>query len=319
MKIFLLSLVLLMTLFNFSARSQDYFYTRANPIVVDMSSGSFQNTHIFTNNGGYINYKFTLPVARTVSFSSCGSTFHSNVYVLGPQVAGGPPVVLGINNSYGPLCASNNGSLVLNLIPGTYYYVTSIYGWPNVTTTASESASITCTPFFDPTGIEVSTDFSTQMGAAFAKLETSRVPYGLLQDIALEQTNLSGYDGVLIADSNRVTMSGYRSIYQTLMSSIIDKSAVSFASMGALDTLALAIRKPGTVVLSALYYKYSKFTADAVNSNRVSVVNNQVVDKYVSGVWQNPYEIHTAFAASPANSNALGKTQQFILPSTLFV
>ena len=141
----------------------------------------------------------------------------------------------------------------MSLGRGTFYYVASIYGWPNVTTTATEITSITCSPYFDPTGIEVGTDFSTQMGNAFLRLETTRVPYGLLQDIALEQTNLAGYDGVLIADINRATMSGYRSIYQTLISATIDKSAVNFASMGALDTLALAIIKPATVVLSALY------------------------------------------------------------------
>ena len=48
-------------------------------------------------------------------------------------------------------------------------------------------------------------------------------------------------------------------------------------------------------------------------------INNQVVDNYIGGVWQNPYEIHTAFAASPANSKAMGKKQQLILPTTLFV
>ena len=52
MKIFLLNLVVLMTLFNFSARSQDYYYTRGNPIVIELSSGSFYNSPIFTINEG---------------------------------------------------------------------------------------------------------------------------------------------------------------------------------------------------------------------------------------------------------------------------
>jgi len=300
-------------LISIVSQAQDFLYTRENPIPINLSSGSFQNTHPVPGNTGYIRYKFTLPVQRTVSLSSCGSDFFTTVYVLNPSGA-----VLGISNGYGELCPALQGSLVLTLPPGDYYYVAAGHDFPAVYT-GTLVTSITCDPFQDQSGVEVSTDFSDQMGKVFANLETSRVPYGLLRDIAFEQTNLQAYDGSLIADSNRASIGDFKAIYQTLVSAQIDPSAGNFTTMDHLDTLAMAQRQPGIVVLHSLYYQYSKFTDDAAAAGRVSVVNNQVIDNYVGGDWQNPYEVKTAFAVSPAGDQVEGKTQQFVLPSSLLV
>lgn len=48
---------------------------------------------------------------------------------------------------------------------------------------------------------EVNTDFASQMNTAFARLDKSRVPTGLLQDYAFDLAELGGYNGVL-TDSN---------------------------------------------------------------------------------------------------------------------
>jgi hypothetical protein len=52
------------------------------------------------------------------------------------------------------------------------------------------------------------------------------------------------------------------------------------------------------MVLSGLYYQYSRFRSDALSTNRIKVVNNTYDDKYTNGVWQNPYETRTAFVLS---------------------
>jgi len=306
-------LLLPFLLISLASQGQDFLYTRENPILINLSSGSFQNSHPVPGNTGYIRYKFSLPVQRTVSLSSCGSDFYTTVYVLNQSGA-----VLGISSGFGDLCPAFQGSLVLTLPPGDYYYVASGYDFPAVYT-GTLVTSITCDPFQDQSGVEVSTDFSDQMGKVFANLETSRVPFGLLRDIAFEQTNLQAYDGSLIADSNRTSIGDFKAIYQTLVSAQIDTSAGNFPTIDDLDNLAMAQRQPGTVVLYSLYYQYSKFTDDAAAAGRVSVVNNQVIDNYVGGDWQNLYEVKTAFAVAPAGDQVEGKTQQFVLPSTLLV
>ncbi|MFD1616492.1 hypothetical protein [Gelatiniphilus marinus] len=73
-----------------------------------------------------------------------------------------------------------------------------------------------------------------------------------------------------------------------------------------------------SVVLSGLLYNYSKINNNALANNKIQVVNGKYDDKYINGVWQNPYDTNITFAiASPVIT--LSKANVAVtLPTTLW-
>ncbi|MEO6868076.1 MAG: T9SS type A sorting domain-containing protein [Ginsengibacter sp.] len=62
---------------------------------------------------------------------------------------------------------------------------------------------------------------------------------------------------------------------------------------------------------------YSRFKDNAAN-NYITITNNQLYDKYVGGVWQNPYQSEQVFLLSPPVNFYQGKSLQVLLPSNLW-
>lgn len=165
---------------------------------------------------------------------------------------------------------------------------------------------------------EISTAFASQMTTIFGSLETNRTPYGLLFDMALEQAQLPNYKGNILVDSNYVDMAEFHSIYQTLRSMRFHSTASTFLSVNDLDSLALLQRLPGRILLNGLFFRYGKIREDALSANLISQSGNTLYDKYISGIWQNPYQTETAFALAPANHKLKGLVQEILLPSNLW-
>ena len=88
------------------------------------------------------------------------------------------------------------------------------------------------------------------------------------------------------------TTTGVQGISAPLTDELTSKSAQKGKSLTSKGT------SSASMVVSGLYYQYSRFRNDALSTNRITVVNNTYDDKYVSGVWQNPYETKTAFVIS---------------------
>lgn len=165
--------------------------------------------------------------------------------------------------------------------------------------------------------IEVDTAFSHRMNYVFGSLEKQRVPKGLLLDYAFEFTDLSNYNGTVLADSNYVNDGTIMDIYRTLYTSRVHTSAAAM-DLNALDTNWFNLRQPGRITLAGLYFQYARFRDDAASSNRITVSNDKAYDRYVSGVWQNPYQTERVFAVSPATNVYEGLVQQIEIPSTLW-
>jgi hypothetical protein len=159
--------------------------------------------------------------------------------------------------------------------------------------------------------------FSQAMTDVFSTLDLNRVPYGLLQDAALEQTELSNYKGTVLADSNRVDISTYSAVYQTLVSAWVNNTAPVFTPISEMEDKCSSLRQPGKIILSALLYRFSKFKDNALQANQITVTNGRMYDKFVNGVWQNPYQTEHVFAVSPPTANFTGLSQQIILPADL--
>lgn len=165
---------------------------------------------------------------------------------------------------------------------------------------------------------EVNTTFSDRMNYIFQPLEKARVPNGLLLDYAMEFTELSHFNGSVLTDSNHVLPSEYSSIYNTLYLSRIHTNGFTLPNPSLMDSLWFHQRDTGKIVLAGLLYNYARFRDDALQSNLISVQNDQVFDRYINGIWQNPYQTEKAFALSPSTEVYEGKSLQVVLPSNLW-
>lgn len=135
---------------------------------------------------------------------------------------------------------------------------------------------------------EIDTTFNNRMNYVFGVLEKNRVPNGMLRDYAMEFTNLNAFNGGGLVDSNYADYTTLSDMYNTLISSRIHTSASGLVSPAVWDSLWFTQRQNGIITLSGVFFNYSRFSDDAVSAGKLTISNDRFVDKYVSGVWQNP-------------------------------
>jgi hypothetical protein len=166
-----------------------------------------------------------------------------------------------------------------------------------------------------PPGSEVSDAFYQRMNHVFSPLEKNRVPHGLLRDFAMEFVDLEDYNGVSLTQNNWVDKAVFTDVYQTLFTSRIHTSAGTWQKPTDMDNTWHQQRVSGRLSLAGLCYRYANFRPDARSANLVTVSNDQIYDRYVSGVWQNPYQTNVAVALAPAISSYKGRRFEVVLPS----
>ena len=164
---------------------------------------------------------------------------------------------------------------------------------------------------------EISTAYATQATNMFAPLDKNRIPHKVLLDYGFEYTNLKAFNGTL-TDSTVVDVPTLKHIYNTLFSSRVTSATTGFINPNNFESNWKTNRIAGTITLSGLYYKYNAFINDAINLGKVNYVNNQFQDKFVGGVWQNPYQEFQAFAIAPAITKYEGLSFTVKIPSTIF-
>jgi hypothetical protein len=162
----------------------------------------------------------------------------------------------------------------------------------------------------------VNTAYATQINATFANLDKTKVPQKLLVDYAMEFAELSAYNGTLTAD-NIVHRGQYTAIYNTLLMSRVQTTVTGLVSPTNFKTNWDNLRQPNKIVLSGLYYKYNQFKTNA-SPNYLTITNNKFYDKYVNGVWQNPYDEKQVFAMASPILKFNNLTMQVQLPAALW-
>ena len=165
---------------------------------------------------------------------------------------------------------------------------------------------------------EINTEFATKMNQVFQLLEKNRVPHGLLKDQAFEYTELAAYNGV-IKDTNFVMPVTIKQIYNTLLTARIHTNASQFIQPDVYEQRWQANRSQGVITLSGLYYNYAQFASNAVSTGKLQVINNQFIDRYISGSWQNPYETKQVFAIAPSVRTYKGFNFSIKLPSNIWL
>ncbi|MFP9098786.1 T9SS type A sorting domain-containing protein [Flavobacterium sp. RHBU_24] len=162
----------------------------------------------------------------------------------------------------------------------------------------------------------VDTDYARQVNTVFANLDKTRVPNKLLLDYAMEFAELSAYNGTLSAE-NMLHRGTYTEIYNTLLMARVNASVTGLADPKLFNANWEALRQPGKIVLSGLFYKYSRFKSNAV-PGYLTVNNDKIYDKYINGVWQNPYEEKEVFAIAAPIAAYNYLRMQVQLPAALW-
>lgn len=164
---------------------------------------------------------------------------------------------------------------------------------------------------------EINTTFKNQMNTMFSTLDKTRVPHGILLNFGMEFTNVPAFNGAL-TDSTYSKYTSLKQIYNTLLSSRIRDVSTGFVSPNDYDSRWQNNRTKGVITIGGLYFKYSQFLPDAVAMNKLTYSNGKFYDKFIRGVWQNPYQEMQTFAMSPIARGYEGKNITIKIPTNTF-
>lgn len=162
----------------------------------------------------------------------------------------------------------------------------------------------------------VSHDFKNTINDVFAGVDLTKVPHHLLTDYAMEFVDIRSYNGVA-TDTNYVHKGIYTSCYNTLLMARTQTNVTDLVHPDQFENNWKAARAPYTIALSGLYYKYARLREDAY-PNAISISNNKLYDKYLNGVWQNPYETDDVFMMTAPIMRYNYKNMEVILPDNLW-
>jgi len=173
----------------------------------------------------------------------------------------------------------------------------------------------------------INTSLASDINTKFAPLEKNRIPNHILLDYGFDLIDVPQFDGVL-RSTNYLSIARYNQIYNTLVSSATKLNIAGILSPQQEQNEWKTLQKQqndlakfnnrASVVLSGLLFRYSKINPNALRQNKIRVTNDQYDDKYINGVWQNPYDSKLTFAIS-APLVLLSKSKVDVsLPTTLW-
>lgn len=170
----------------------------------------------------------------------------------------------------------------------------------------------------------VNREWAASINEVFEHLNIRHAPGGVLLDYAMEFTDVGLYNGT-ITDTTRVDATVFSNIYKTLL---MGKTTTDTTYFPRFETYAERWREnrkefnateQNTIVLGGLFYKYGQM--DSTMTGREAIIHNgkQYFDKFVDGVWQNPFiEKYTMAIAPPVTK--YNKLQfNVVLPQELFL
>ena len=163
---------------------------------------------------------------------------------------------------------------------------------------------------------EINTSFKHEMNNIFQNLDKDKVPHGILLDFGMEFTNVNAFNGSL-TDSTFVNKIRLKEIYKTLLTSRVKNVRDGFVLPDDFDRNWHNARNKNEIVLSGLYFKYARLSDDAY-PDEIIIEDEKLYDKYVEGVWQDPYEENKTFAITTPLLHYKNLTVNVKLPENLF-
>ena len=173
----------------------------------------------------------------------------------------------------------------------------------------------------------INTSLAADINAKFAPLEKNRIPHNILLDYGFDLIDVPQFDGIL-RTNNYIDLERYNLLYNSIVSSATQMNVNGIVSpqqelnewkilQKQQNDLAKYNNK-AAVVLNGLFFNYSKFNSNALNDNKIQIINDTYNDKYINGIWQNPYETKQTFAMTSPLVMLNKSTVDVILPATLW-
>ncbi len=127
----------------------------------------------------------------------------------------------------------------------------------------------------------------------YAGLDSSKVSTGYLADKAVDLVKLPLFDGAALCDSNYVDIATFRDLFRTMNYAKVNGTASVYDA----DSIYGTLSSSAYIKLGSSLFQYNRIRGDAITGGLIeyNTSNGTFSDRYVGGVWQNPYETDYAF------------------------
>lgn len=149
-----------------------------------------------------------------------------------------------------------------------------------------------------------------QLDAMFSGLDKSRVPTGFLWDVSVNLVDPEEYDGSELTDSNYVDYPKLKDMISSLNSASVWTDTLNAV------TILNNIQENSTgqsIQLGVLFKRYNRISANAISDNLINYSSGIVSDKFINGIWQNPYIEDVLFGFVPGNDGVVYQSVYFTL------
>lgn len=173
--------------------------------------------------------------------------------------------------------------------------------------------------FTVPAFADIDNNYRNYVNNVFGALEANRVSTGLLADYGFDFTDPKIYNGSVLVDSTLMEQGIYSELYKTIFTSRFNNNTGTLRHPSVHDSLCYIARQKEVITLSGLLFKFNTIDPNAQANGKMQTVNGQLKDKYVGGVWQNPYQEFNTVAISPSVITYKLTYCSVVLPSNLFL
>lgn len=126
----------------------------------------------------------------------------------------------------------------------------------------------------------------SELDEMFENLDKSKIPTGLLLDYAMNIVDFDLFDGSELIEDNTVTLITFENMLHS-----INSAAVNTAPCSDVPLMISSLKESDDGInVGFLAYKYNYIKAEALDDGLMNYSSGQVSDRYVNGIWQNPYD-----------------------------
>ncbi len=174
------------------------------------------------------------------------------------------------------------------------------------------------TGFYAHAQEEVNTSFYENQEMRYSQLNPANIPTGILYEAGFPFTNIETFNGTVLPDSVYVNGGTVKSIYKTIISSILNENNPRLVELAAPDEYEeewFNARNANEVILSGMLFKYNLFKEDAYQQEQITINGSGAL---IDVPGQNPYTEGFTVGIAPGFNTFYGKEMNVKLPASLF-
>lgn len=150
----------------------------------------------------------------------------------------------------------------------------------------------------------------SQLNSMFSGLDKTRVPTGFLWDTAVNLVEGEDYNGSSLTDSNYVDLPCLYDMINSINSASV--WADTIPANRAITRLQNSSSGQNAVI-GMLFKPYNYIVANALQDNLITYSNQVVSDKFINGIWQNPYGEAVLVGHAVGNDGLVFQSTSFTL------